>query len=156
MGLPERLGGRKSVELRPQSDIMMQTNSPTVSRIQSAFEEKAPPSKIETFTGYRPTDTSESVYQQLKLRIHRQIVSEMSADEQTILAGSNRTRDEIQEIVSGYCHRAFDEQASIFSRGERLQIITDICDEKTARAKFSLSRRASCTSRTLNFTTRRT
>ena len=129
MGLLERLGGRRSVELRPQEEILQKTPEAQTSRIQSAFEEKVQNKKVETFTGYRPTDTTESGYQQLKLRIHRQIVSEMSADEQTILAGSNRSRDEIQEIVSGYCHRAFDEQASIFSRGERLQIIADICDE---------------------------
>ena len=130
MGLLERLGGRKNAELLSQEEILSQAkNEPQVSRIKSAFDENLPTSKVETFTGYRPTDTSESTYQQLKLRIHRQIVSEMSADEQELLAGSGRTRDEIQEIVAGYCHRAFDEQASIFSRGERLQIIADICDE---------------------------
>ena len=53
----------------------------------------------------------------------------MSADEQETLTESNRTREEIQEIVAGYCHRAFDEQASVFSRGECLRIIADICDE---------------------------
>ena len=130
MGLLERLGGRKSVDLRPQAEILQK---PTVeaqsSRVTSAFEENLPTKKVETFTGYRPTGTSESKYQQLKLSVHRQIVTEMSADEQELLAGSNRTREEIQEIVAGYCHKAFDEQASVFSRGERLQIIADICDE---------------------------
>ncbi len=130
MGLLERLGGRKSVDLRPQEEILQtpKTQEKT-SLIKSAFEERLPPKKVETFTGYRPTGTSESTYQQLKLRVHRQIVTEMSADEQEMLAGSNRTREEIQEIVAGYCHKAFDEQASVFSRGERLQIIADICDE---------------------------
>ena len=99
------------------------------SRVTSAFEENLPAKKIETFTGYRPADTTESSYQELKLRIHRQIVTEMSADEQETLTESNRTREEIQEVVAGYCHRAFDEQASVFSRGERLRIIADICDE---------------------------
>ena len=130
MGLLERLGGRQSAELRSQAEILSAAKGePQVSRVQSAFDENLPSRKVETFTGYRPTDTSESTYQQLKLKIHRQIVSEMSADEQELLAGSGRTRDEIQEIVAGYCHRAFDEQANIFSRGERLQIIADICDE---------------------------
>ena len=130
MGLLERLGGRQSAELRSQAEILSAAKGePQTSRVQSAFDENLPSRKVETFTGYRPTDTSESTYQQLKLKIHRQIVSEMSADEQELLAGSGRTRDEIQEIVAGYCHRAFDEQASIFSRGERLQIIADICDE---------------------------
>ena len=130
MGLLERLGGRQSAELRSQAEILSAAKGePQTSRVQSAFDENFPSRKVETFTGYRPTDTSESTYQQLKLKIHRQIVSEMSADEQELLAGSGRTRDEIQEIVAGYCHRAFDEQASIFSRGERLQIIADICDE---------------------------
>ena len=127
MGLLERLGGRKSVDLRPQSEILQK--SPEISNVKSAFEENLAPKKIESFTGYRPAATSESTYQQLKLSVHRQIVSEMSADEQELLAGSNRTREEIQEVVAGYCHRAFDEQASVFSRGERLQIIADICDE---------------------------
>ena len=99
------------------------------SRVTSAFEENLPAKKIKTFTGYRPADTTESSYQELKLRIHRQIVTEMSADEQETLTESNRTREEIQEVVAGYCHRAFDEQASVFSRGERLRIIADICDE---------------------------
>ena len=130
MGLLERLGGRQNAELRSQAEILSAAKGePQTSRVQSAFDENFPSRKVETFTGYRPTDTSESTYQQLKLKIHRQIVSEMSADEQELLAGSGRTRDEIQEIVAGYCHRAFDEQASIFSRGERLQIIADICDE---------------------------
>ena len=130
MGLLERLGGRQNAELRSQAEILSAAkNEAQTSRVQSAFDEKSPSRKVETFTGYRPTDTSESTYQQLKLKIHRQIISEMSAAEQELLAGSGRTRDEIQEIVAGYCHRAFDEQASIFSRGERLQIIADICDE---------------------------
>ena len=130
MGLLERLGGRQNAELRSQAEILSAAKGEAqTSRVQSAFDENLPSRKVETFTGYRPTDTSESTYQQLKLKIHRQIVSEMSADEQELLAGSGRTRDEIQEIVAGYCHRAFDEQASIFSRGERLQIIADICDE---------------------------
>lgn len=129
MGLLERLGGRKSVDLRPQAEILQKTAEDNNSRIKSAFEEKVQNKKVETFTGYRPTDTTESAYQQLKLKVHRQIVTEMSADEQELLAGSNRTREEIQEVVAGYCHKAFDEQASVFSRGERLQIIADICDE---------------------------
>ena len=130
MSLLDRLGGRKSVDLRPQSEILQKPQAePQSSQIKSAFEEKQPPKKLETFTGYRPTGTSESKYQQLKLKVHRQIVTEMSADEQESLTDSNRTREEIQEIVAGYCHKAFDEQASVFSRGERLQIIADICDE---------------------------
>ncbi|MBQ4404381.1 MAG: CpaF family protein [Selenomonadaceae bacterium] len=130
MGLLERLGGRQNAELRSQAEILSAAKGEAqTSRVQSAFDENLPSRKVETFTGYRPTDTSESTYQQLKLKIHRQIVSEMSADEQELLAGSGRSREEIQEIVAGYCHRAFDEQASIFSRGERLQIIADICDE---------------------------
>ena len=129
MGLLERLGGRKSVDLRPQAEILQKSAEEQTSKVTSAFEEKVQNKKVETFTGYRPTDTTESNYQQLKLKVHRQIVTEMSADEQELLAGSNRTREEIQEVVAGYCHRAFDEQASIFSRGERLQIIADICDE---------------------------
>jgi len=129
MGLLERLGGRKNAELLSHEEILSQASTPQVSRIKSAFDENLPNTKVETFTGYRPTDTSESTYQQLKLKIHRRIVSEMSADEQELLAGSGRTREEIQKIVAGYCHKAFDEQASIFSRDERYQIIADICDE---------------------------
>ena len=130
MGLLERLGGRQNAELRSQAEILSAAkNEPQTSRVKSAFDENLPRSSVETFTGYRPTDTTESSYQQLKLKIHRQIISEMSAAEQELLAGSGRSREEIQEIVAGYCHRAFDEQASIFSRGERLQIIADICDE---------------------------
>ena len=103
MGLLERLGGRQNAELRSQAEILSAAKGEAqTSRIKSAFEEKLPSRKVETFTGYRPTDTSESTYQQLKLKIHRQIVSEMSADEQELLAGSGRTRDEIQEIVNKY------------------------------------------------------
>ena len=102
MGLLERVGGRQNAELRSQAEILSAAkNEPQTSRVKSAFDENLPRSSVETFTGYRPTDTTESSYQQLKLKIHRQIISEMSAAEQELLAGSGRTRDEIQEIVAG-------------------------------------------------------
>lgn len=131
MGLLERLGGRKFADLDSPRNPTPAAPQPPVqnSAVKSAFDEESAPRQIETFTGHRPTDTSESLYQKLKLTIHRQIVNEMSSDEQEALTTANRSKNEIQEIVAGYCNRAFDEQSFIVSRGERLQIISDICDE---------------------------
>lgn len=52
MGLLERLGGRKSVDLRPQEEILQKSAEDNNSRIKSAFEEKVQNKKVETFTGY--------------------------------------------------------------------------------------------------------
>ena len=116
MGLLDRLGGRG---LDPN---LVKTSDPSPATSTAS-------QNVESFTGHRPSDTSESSYQELKLQIHRKIMSKMSEDEQEALSGSNLTRFEIQEIVSDYCNRALDEESIIISRGERIQIIDDICDE---------------------------
>lgn len=116
MGLLDRLGNRNFDPNSPKNF------DPILSTMNSN-------QNVESFTGHRPNATSESSYQELKLKIHRKIMSKMSEDEQEALSGSKLTPFEIQEIVSDYCNRALDEESIIVSRGERLQIIEDVCDE---------------------------
>ncbi len=68
-------------------------------------------------------------YQQLKLEIHQRIVDEMNAEEQLILTRGERSREEVTAIITAYCQRVLEDSPLIVPRGERIQIVSDICDE---------------------------
>lgn len=68
-------------------------------------------------------------YQQLKLIIHRRIVDEMNNEEQIILSDGTRSAEEVKSVISAYCQRVIEDNGLSVPRGERLNIISDICDE---------------------------
>lgn len=133
MGLLDRLGGRRTVDIKPIIPDAETYTPPAddTSKLQKydAPKQSARLSERQIFGGRRSVGTSEESYQNLKLTIHRRIVDEMSNDEQIALTDPSRSRAEVEEIISGYCHRVMDENPALVSRTERVQIVSDICDE---------------------------
>lgn len=133
MGLLDRLGGRRLVDVKPINPDAETFTPPAddTSKLQKydAPKQSARLSERQIFGGRRSVGTSEESYQNLKLTIHRRIVDEMSNDEQIALTDPSRSRAEVEEIISGYCHRVMDENPALVSRTERVQIVSDICDE---------------------------
>lgn len=74
-------------------------------------------------------DAKEEEYQNLKLTVHRQIVDEMTAEQQRILDGTNHSREEIENVISGYVQRVLERNPFVVPRGERARLVSDICDE---------------------------
>ena len=89
------------------------------------------PNDSSPYSSVRRFEQDESIdrYQELKLEIHQRIVDEMDADEQVILTSPNRTRDKVQVVITNYCQKVIDDSGLIVPRGERIQIVSDICDE---------------------------
>lgn len=133
MGLLDRLGGRRLVDVKPIIPDAESTATPEedTSKLQKydAPKPSARLSERSIFGGRRSVGNSEESYQNLKLTIHRRIVDEMSNEEQIALTDPSRSREEVEEIITGYCHRVMDENPAMVSRTERVQIVADICDE---------------------------
>ena len=70
-------------------------------------KEQAVQEKEDIFAG-RAVDAKEEEYQNLKLTVHRQIVDEMTAEQQRILDGTNHSREEIENVISGYVQRVLE------------------------------------------------
>ena len=79
--------------------------------------------------GDRKNEAQEDNYQDLKLTIHRRIVEEMTPKEQQLLASSQHSRAEMEELIASYCQRVLDESTTPVPRGKRARIVSDICDE---------------------------
>lgn len=84
--------------------------------------------KTDIFAG-RAVDAKEEEYQNLKQAVHRQIVEEMTAEQQRILDGRNQSRQDIENVITGYVQRALEQNPFAVPRGERARLISDICDE---------------------------
>lgn len=91
-------------------------------------KEQAVQEKEDIFAG-RAVDAKEEEYQNLKLTVHRQIVDEMTAEQQRILDGTNHSREEIENVISGYVQRVLERNPFVVPRGERARLVSDICDE---------------------------
>lgn len=93
-------------------------------------KEQAVEEKEDIFAG-RAVDAKEEEYQNLKLTVHRQIVDEMTAGggQQRILDGTNHSREEIENVISGYVQRVLERNPFVVPRGERARLVSDICDE---------------------------
>lgn len=91
-------------------------------------KEQAVEEKEDIFAG-RAVDAKEEEYQNLKLTVHRQIVDEMTAEQQRILDGTNHSREEIENVISGYVQRVLERNPFVVPRGERARLVSDICDE---------------------------
>lgn len=79
--------------------------------------------------GYRSVDNWNDAYQKMKIAIHRQIIDNLSTEEQRILARGERSSDEVQRIIGNYAQQVLDENPFMVSRAERLQLVQDVGDE---------------------------
>lgn len=77
----------------------------------------------------RESPANEDAYQELKLSIHRRIVDEMNAEERQVLSGRDKSRDDVEALITMYCQRVLTENPFAVPRGERSRIVADICDE---------------------------
>lgn len=64
--------------------------------------------KEENIFAGRAVDAKEEEYQALKLNVHRAIVEEMTSEQQKILDGTNRSRQDIENVISGYVQRVLE------------------------------------------------
>lgn len=85
--------------------------------------------KEENIFAGRAVDAKEEEYQTLKLNVHRAIVEEMTSEQQKILDGTNRSRQDIENVISGYVQRVLEHNPFVVPRGERARLVSDICDE---------------------------
>ena len=77
----------------------------------------------------RAADAREEEYQNLKVTVHRAIVDEMSAEQQRVLDSATHSRQEIENVISGYVQRVLENNPFVVPRGERARLVSDICDE---------------------------
>lgn len=68
-------------------------------------------------------------YQDLKVRIHKRIVDEMSMEENADVTGKEADGKFVEEVVTQVAHRAMDEETVPIPRGDRGRIITEVVDE---------------------------
>ena len=149
MSLLERLGKSK-----PDFELHTVDKKPTQIRLShpniQSLPVNQPSEKIKQATAFASRNTTKTVetvrtpttsetrqssnqstdrYQQLKLIIHRRIVDEMNNEEQIILSDGNRSAEEVKAVISAYCQRVIEDNGLSVPRGERLNIVQDICDE---------------------------
>lgn len=68
-------------------------------------------------------------FQVLKMRIHKRIVDELSAEESKVLTDKDADRRRLNEIVAGLANALMDEEPAPVPRSERTRIITEVVDE---------------------------
>ena len=135
MSMLDRLGGRSALENQirpiPSTNKSSEQKSDSTSFASRNSNENLYHKDATGFAARRAiTEESEGDrYQALKMEIHRRIVDEMNSEEQMILTRGERSREEVQAIITAYCQRVLEDSAMVVPRGERIQIVSDICDE---------------------------
>ncbi len=81
------------------------------------------------FSGRHSISTKNDTMQEMKLAIHRRIVDEMTPEEQRLLARGTDAREQIKNVISVYSGRELSENTQALTRGERQQLVEDICNE---------------------------
>lgn len=74
--------------------------------------------KEENIFAGRAVDAKEEEYQALKLDVHRAIVEEMTSEQQKILDGTNRSRQDIENVISGYVQRVLEHNPFVVPRAK--------------------------------------
>lgn len=74
-------------------------------------------------------DTRLDQYQEVKLRIHRRIIGEMSSEENKMLTAKNVDKRSLDSIVTRFCNGVMDETPFAIARGDREKIINEMIDE---------------------------
>ena len=74
--------------------------------------------------------SNQDQYQSLKIEIHRQIIEELSIEQQKILTNSSSDRSELERIVADLCNKVIDgDNPFAIPRADRANIVNDIIDE---------------------------
>ena len=68
-------------------------------------------------------------FQDLKVRIHRRIIEDMSGDTSTILTERNADRSKLSEVVARISTAVMDEERTVVPRADRERIIEEMIDE---------------------------
>jgi len=68
-------------------------------------------------------------YQNLKMRIHKRIVNELSVEESKVLTDQNVDRRVLEDIVAKLANTQMDAEPVPVPRSERARIITEVVDE---------------------------
>ncbi|HWQ60842.1 MAG TPA: ATPase, T2SS/T4P/T4SS family, partial [Negativicutes bacterium] len=76
-----------------------------------------------------PAPLKQDPYQNLKMRIHKRIVDELSVEESKILTDQNVDRRVLEDIVAKLANTQMDAEPVPVPRGERARIITEVVDE---------------------------
>lgn len=80
--------------------------------------------------GVSTAGSEQEQYQNLKIEIHRQIIEELSIEQQKIIANSSSDRSELEQIVIELCNKVIDgDNPMAVSRAARVNIVNDIVDE---------------------------
>ncbi len=122
--IPSQSAVRQPVPPRPDS-------SPAA---PEAIPEKHVPARqiihAESFGGRRSAiPQEEHNLHALKLRIHRRIVDEMSAQEQVLFQQGGNVREQLQQIISTYVQQELADDSYNLNPSERQHLIDDISDE---------------------------
>lgn len=68
-------------------------------------------------------------YQNLKTKIHKRIVDEMSMEESKVLTGKDVDKKTLEETVARISNAVMDEETVPVPRGDRSKVITEVVDE---------------------------
>ena len=136
LSLLERLGGKKQETPPPEKPRLPRPEPRPTHQPKEEYTEKQVQQEREAaveasaFAGRRAMASSKNdTMQELKLAVHRRIVDEMTPEEQQVLVRGEEARDQIKNIISVYSGREMAEGAYTLSRGERMQLVDDICNE---------------------------
>lgn len=150
LSLLERLGGNaKDKKKRPEPKITQplshsleslpesipastqHATAPEEGTYSQMREQEKNESQIEAsaFAGRRTNISQNDVIQQLKLAIHQRIVDEMTPEEEILLLQGDSAREQIKNVISTYCSREISGSSQAITRGERMHLVDDICNE---------------------------
>ncbi len=76
-----------------------------------------------------PAPVRADPFQNLKMRIHKRIVDELSAEESKILTDKDVDRRVLEDVVAKLANSQMDGEPVPVPRGERARIITEVVDE---------------------------
>lgn len=128
LSLMERLGNTKdgAEEKKVEEKVAPVYHS----RLKTTMEMEQP-LEASAFAGrHTALNNAENRLQSLKMAVHRRIVDEMTPAEQALIAQGESARDQIKTVISAYTDREMAESMIVsLTRGERFQLIDDICDE---------------------------
>lgn len=79
--------------------------------------------------GKAPAGLRLDPFQALKIRIHKRIVDELSAEESKLLTDKDADRRQLNDIVAKLANALMDEEPVPVPRGERNRIIGEVVDE---------------------------
>ena len=82
-----------------------------------------------SFVGRRPIASKTDTFHELKLAIHRRIVTEMTPQEEILLTQGESAREQVKNIISAYSARELAENEYNLTRSDRANLVEDICNE---------------------------